>query len=177
MNTSLVITVLAEDRPGLVSSLSEVLNGHHANWMESRMTRLAGKFAGLLQVSVADEHLAALTEALQALQTDDLLIQVEKTKSTKINSDANSDIEVTLLKLELLGQDRPGIIEDVTSKLATLNVNIEEMSSEQRVASMSNEMLFFAELSLRIPESITPEDVQDALEEMSDQLMVDLNFS
>lgn len=173
MYTSLVITVLAEDRPGLVSSLSEVLNSHHANWMESRMTRLAGKFAGLLQVSVADEHLAALTEALQGLQTNDLLIQVEKTKATE----AHPDAEVTLLKLEILGQDRPGIIEDVTSQLSTLKVNIEEMSSEQRVASMSNELLFFAELSLRVPESITPEDVIDALEAMSDQLMVDLNFS
>ncbi len=172
MNTSLVITVLAEDRPGIVSSLSEVLRKHHANWMESKMSRLAGKFAGLLHVSVAAEYVEPLKRALQALQSNEMLIQVEESESA-----TDSAIDTPVLTLEILGQDRPGIIKDITSQLATLNVNIEEISSEQRVASMSNEILFFAELSLLLPATVEPEDVQDALEAMSDQLMVDLNFS
>ena len=173
MNTSLVITVLAEDRPGLVNQLSEILRIHQANWMESRMVRLSGKFAGLLQVSVADGRLAALTSALEGLQNSGMQILVEKTQAFE----ALSDNPLRPLRLEVLGQDRPGIIDDITSKLSALDVNIEEMSSEQRVASMSNEVLFFAELLLQVPATIKAEDVQETLEELSDQLMVDINFS
>lgn len=175
MNTSLVITVLATDRPGLVSSLSEVLRSNHANWMDSRMSRLAGKFAGILHVSIAEENIEALADALHAIKTvegSDLQVQIEKSHVGEEGADKEE-----LLELEVLGQDRPGIVEDITQKLATLSVNIEEIYTEQRVASMSNEHLFYAKLSLHIPTSIEPEDVQDALEEMSDQLMVDLNFS
>ena len=172
MNTSLIITVIATDRPGLVNEISEVLRSHNANWMESRMIRLAGQFSGLLQLSVANDHIAALTKSLQDMQTDDLHIQIKK------NGDNEAAItNAAPLKLEILGQDRPGIVEDITRKLATLGVNIEEMLSEQRVASMSNEILFFAELSLHVPEGVQIEEIQDTLEAMSDQLMVDLNFS
>ncbi len=181
MNTSLIITVLAEDRPGLVSALSEVLRTHGANWMESRMSRLAGKFAGLLQVSVADKDALALVDALRAMQNDDLLIQVEQSSADESGKKAaytdRELLNLELLNLELLGQDRPGIVEDITQQLATLGINIEEMQSEQRVASMSNEILFYAQLTLRLPVTIRPDDVQEKLEAMSDQLMVDLEFS
>lgn len=176
MNTSLVITVLATDRPGLVSSLSEVLRSNNANWMDSRMSRLAGKFAGILHVSIATEHVESLELALNAIKSGDLQIQIEKSSYEDSCEDSGEQQE-NLIELELLGQDRPGIIEDISRKLASLSVNIEEIYSEQRVASMSNESLFYAKLTLQAPVNLQPEDVQDALEEMSDQLMVDLNFS
>lgn len=176
MKTSLVITVLATDRPGLVNSLSEVLRTHNANWMDSRMSRLAGKFAGILHVSIAKEHVESLELALNAIKRSDLQIQIEKSRREDSYEDKGEQKE-NLIELELLGQDRPGIIEDISRKLASLSVNIEEIYSEQRVASMSNEILFYAKLTLQLPVNLQPEDVQDALEEMSDQLMVDLNFS
>ena len=52
MQTSLVITILGPDKVGLVKSLSKTLNQHKGSWTESRMSRLGGKFAGLLEVSV-----------------------------------------------------------------------------------------------------------------------------
>lgn len=176
MKTSLVVTVLATDRPGLVSELSEVLRSNNANWMDSRMSRLVGKFAGILHVSIAEDRIISLESDLTALKGGDLQIQIEKS-SDEAGDQSNGEPKDNLIELELLGQDRPGIIKDISNKLASLSVNIEEIYSEQRVASMSNELLFYAKLSLHIPENLQPEDVQDALEEMSDQLMVDLNFS
>ena len=41
---------------------------------------------------------------------------------------------------------------------------------------MSSEILFWANLQLGLPEGIGNDDVQDALEELQDQLMVDFNF-
>ena len=169
MQTSLVLTVLGADSKGLVKSLSNVINNHSASWEESRMIHLAGKFAGLLQISLPIDQVDALTIALKVLEKEGLNIVIEQ---------AGSIVEPTtqILTLELLGQDRPGIIHDITQQLEMLHVNIEKLESELRTASMSSESLFYAQLTLGLPDTVTPENVQDTLEEMSDQLMVDLNF-
>lgn len=171
MQTSLVITILGPDQPGLVKTLSHTLQQNQASWTDSRMSHLAGKFAGLLQVIVPEEHLEKLTADLQNLRSDSFHIQIEQ-------SDAGSIKAATqLLELELLGQDRPGIIHDITRHLSTLNVNIEELESEIKEASMSGGTLFIAKLKLGLPENVTADEVQDVLESMSDQFMVDINFS
>ena len=60
MNTYLVLTVIGDDKPGLVESLSSVIADHQGNWLESSMSQLAGKFAGILKVSVNKDHAQAL---------------------------------------------------------------------------------------------------------------------
>ena len=67
MNVSLVLTVIGDDRPGLVEQLATAISRHHGNWLESSMSNLSGKFAGIVCVSVAEEHLVALQAALAAL--------------------------------------------------------------------------------------------------------------
>jgi len=170
MQTSLVITILGPDQPGLVKSLSEKLNQFNGNWTESRMSHLAGKFAGILQISVPTDQVDELTTALQALQSDGLQISIEKVDQAKSTPSK-------VLSLELLGQDRPGIIRDITEQLAHLSVNIEELESQVKEASMSGGTLFCAQLKLGLPEGVTSDAVQDSLESMSDQFMVDINFS
>ena len=170
MQVSLVITILGPDRSGLVKSLSETLNHFQGNWTESRMSHLAGKFAGIVQISVPTEQVEQLTTALQALQSDGLQISIEKVDQDKVAPSKE-------ISLELLGQDRPGIIRDITEQLARLNVNIEELESQVKEASMSGGTLFCAQLKLGLPENVTTEAVQDSLESMSDQFMVDINFS
>lgn len=171
MQVSLVVTILGPDQPGLVKSLSETLNQFQGSWTESRMSHLAGKFAGLLHISVPESQVDQLKTALHNLETDSFKILVEKTHSDQKTTSAQT------LSLELLGQDRPGIIHDVTQQLAALNVNIEELESEVKEASMSGGTLFQANLTLGLPDDITPETVQETLESMSDQFMVDLIFS
>lgn len=171
MQVSLIITILGPDQPGLVQSLSKTLNQFKGSWTESRMSHLGGKFTGILQVSVPAEQVDQLTNALQELQSDSLQIQIEKSNQTQTTTPAKT------LSLELLGQDRPGIIHDITEQLAHLNVNIEELESEIKEASMSGGTLFCALLKLSLPENVSAEAVQDALESMSDQFMVDINFS
>lgn len=170
MQSSLVLTVLGPDRAGLVNSIAEAVKAHHGNWQESRMVHLAGQFAGLAHVTLPQEQVADLKQALQTLQTGGLQILVT-------HSDAAAPRTITPLTLELLGHDRPGIIHDITRELAALNVNIEELESEQRAAPMSSELMFYAHLKLGLPDGVTADDVQGAFEAMPDPLTVDLNFS
>lgn len=172
MQTSLVLTVLGPDRAGLVSSISEAVRTHNGNWQESRMVNLAGQFAGLAHVTIAVDQAQALIEALHGLQTDGLHILVQQSPQALAEREGR-----TSLVLELLGHDRAGIVHDITAQLATLDVNIEELDSEQRAAPMSNEPLFYARLQLSLPADVTEDDVQNAFEAMPDPLMVDLSFS
>lgn len=169
MHTTLILTVLGPDHPGLVKSLSEVLNQQQGNWTESRMVHLGGQFAGLLQVALPQEQVANLTAALDVLQHNGLKVLIAETSEIIAATET--------VKVEVLGLDRPGIIRDITTQLASLKVNIEELFSEQRPAPMSGGTLFFAALSLSLPEGVSAEQVQTKLEELSDQLMVDLNFA
>ncbi len=49
-----ILTVLGDDRPGLVSALSAPISAHGGSWERSQMSRLAGKFAGIVLVAVPD---------------------------------------------------------------------------------------------------------------------------
>ena len=113
-----------------------------------------------------------MKETLQALHDADNQLNILMEEA---NDGSDSAVE-SELSLELIGADRPGIIDDITGALAKLKVNIKELETEQREASMSSEILFWANLQLGLPEGISNDDVQDALEELSDQLMVDINF-
>ncbi len=170
MNKSLVITVLATDRPGIVNSISEVLVAHNANWVDSRLANLSDKFAGLVHITVPAEQQQNLKSALLALHEADNQIQIQMEDAAE---DSHPDTQQTL-SLEVIGADRAGIIDDITSALATLNVNIMELESEQREASMSSEILFWATLQLSLPEGVNSNAVQDVLESLTDQLMVDI---
>lgn len=171
MQVSLIITILGADEPGLVKSISEVLEAHTASWSESRMSHLAGKFAGILQVSVAETNIEKLTIALDGLQTNDLKILLETAQTN------SKPAPTRTLNIEILCQDRIGIINDVTEVLTNLNVNIEELDSTVKEASMAGGMLFCAELTLGLPDGVNAETVEDCLEEMSDQLMIDIKLS
>src|SRR6478736_5073980 len=103
MGISLVVTVIGNDRPGIVERLSEVVLAAGANWEESRMARLAGKFAGILRISVAAARADALAAGLRALASDGLTVVVESSGEVSVET-------FRTVRLELVGNDHPGII-------------------------------------------------------------------
>lgn len=171
MQISFVLTVLSDDQPGLVKTLSDVINEYAGSWTDSRMIHLAGKFAGLLKVSVAEDQADELIATLTALQDEGIEIAIETVDDEDLAATSET------LSIEVTGQDAPGIVNAITNQLAALSVNIEELYSEQRPAPMSSEILFYAKLNLSIPDGVSTHEVQEALEELPDQLMVDIDFS
>jgi len=171
MNVPIIITILGNDQPGLVSKISEILEVHQSNWSESRMAHLAGKFAGILEANIPTNNIEALKTDLDRLQVDGLKILLETAQVS------NKPVPTKTLNIEILCQDRIGIINDVTEVLAKLNVNIEELESTVKEASMAGGLLFSAKLKLGLPENIDADAVEDCLEELSDQLMIDINLS
>lgn len=168
MRTSLVLTVIGDDKPGIVERLSEEVLAAGANWEESRMARLAGKFAGLLRVSVEAERAEGLAARLRTLQAGGLTVVAEPS--------GESPGEARTIRLELLGNDHPGIIRDIARVLAQQQVNIEELESDLASAPMTGETLFRARARLRIPSTITLDWLRERLEALAGELMVDLTL-
>lgn len=170
MNVSLVLTVICDDRPGIVERLSETLSAHDGSWVESGMVSMAGKFAGVLYAVVPDGSQEQAIDAFKALAGEGMNIQVEAT------SEAASHY-VKGVNLELVGQDRPGIIRDISKVLASFDVNVDELATCITDASMSGEHLFNANVHLKIPQGCDLEALQHALEDLADELMVDIELS
>lgn len=170
MATNLVLTVIGQDKPGLVESLAEVVAHNSGNWLESSMSQLAGKFAGILRVSVDDADAENLISALDGI-SDQLKIVIERV-------DGEIEVESSkMIELSLVGNDRPGIVREISHALSGLSVNVEELSTECEPAPMSSGDLFKAYAKLKTPSGLEPEVLQQELEAIADDLMVEINLS
>jgi glycine cleavage system regulatory protein len=167
---TLVLTAIGDDHAGLVRELSGVIADHGGYWETSRMAHLAGKFAGIVMVTVPDESAKALIRDLQPLEERGLLdITAElTTEPTPLES---------ILTLELVGMDQPGIVRDISDALATRNVNIEELETETVAAPMDGGTLFKARAVLGLPAGLLVDELTEALEELAVQLMVDIEVA
>lgn len=165
----LVLTVIAADQPGLVERVAQCIAAHGGNWLESRMSRMAGQFAGILRVAVPAEGYDELVEGLQGLSAHGIRVML-----------AQSGIEPACtwkpILLDLVGNDRPGIVRDITRLLAELGVNLESLITEVMPAPMSSEPLFHAEAVLAVPLTLSLDVLQARLEGLADELMVELNL-
>lgn len=164
------MTIIGKDRPGLVDSVASLVAKHEGNWLESRMSRLGGHFAGILRADVPQSQEPSLLVALKKLEADGLHIVVH-TDAAK-----PAPVRKPLSVLEIVGQDRPGIIRDISHALAGFGVNVEELHTECVSAAMSGEMLFKARATLSIPESCNLAELLKKLEKIAADLFVDVSL-
>ena len=169
MTTYLVLTAIGDDRPGLVESLSQVITENSGNWLESSMSQLAGKFAGILRVSVSDEDAELLIKRLNEL-SDRLKLVIERV-------DRHESIEIpSTVKLNLVGNDRPGIIREISHELTKMAVNVAQLTTECVPAPMTGDTLFKAEAQLQVPQGLNLDRLQCELEQLADDLIVEIQL-
>jgi glycine cleavage system regulatory protein len=165
---SLILTVVGPDRPGLVRALAEAVAARSGSWLESRMARLAGQFAGIVLVEAPD----SLLDDLRALESQGLRITVQTATSGPAAAAGNPR-----LALEVVGNDRPGIVRDISQVLAASGVNIEELTTGVVSGSFSGETLFRVTALLRAPDMAAMDAVRAGLERLGNELMVDIQPS
>jgi glycine cleavage system regulatory protein len=160
-----ILTIIGPDRPGLVRSLSQALAAHGGNWLEGRMARLAGHFAGIVMVEAPSEFLAGLS----AFEADGLRITMTPADASQGVASAG-----TLLSLDVVGHDRPGIVHEVTRVVAACGGNIEEMTTSVGSAAFSGEKLFRATIVLRVAGEAAADALRPGLEGLGDDIMADI---
>ena len=166
----LVLTLIGPDRPGIVDSVSEVVAAHGGNWLESRMAHLAGKFAGVLCVEVADEQAAALEDALGRLAIGGLKVIVERSAPVEV-------ARQHAMEIELLGLDRPGLVHEISALLAAHLVNVEELATDRPAAAHSGDRMFHAHVRVIIPATVDVAAVRQGLERLAGDLMVEIRLA
>lgn len=169
--TSLVLTVIGPDKPGLVEQLSHAIVSHGGNWLESGLSRLGGKFAGIVLVDLPEAQVNSLQAALQALQSSGLKV------SSEVSDDQTREVSLKPITLDLIGHDKPGIVRDISQALAARQINVEHLDTQLVSGSMSAELLFKAEAQLLAPESLDVDELQAALESIASDLMVDISIN
>lgn len=167
--TPMVLTLIGDDRAGLVNAIAEAVTSHGGNWERSQMAELAGKFAGIVLVTIPDDRVDEFTAALDPLQG---LLDVTVQRASA--DDAATDVR--RFTLDLLGADRPGIISDITATLVSQQVNIESLATATREAPMGGGLLFEATAELEITADVDVEALRSSLEALAGELMVDIDL-
>jgi glycine cleavage system regulatory protein len=167
MQTTLVMTVIGPDRTGLVEAVAKVVAEHGGNWLESRMCRLGGEFAGIVRVTVPKAQQPALEAALGKLAGLTIVVRGD--------GPIKSAAPAVLVALEVVGQDRPGIVREITGALSAQGINVEELATECGSAPMSGEMLFQARAKILVPANVVLDNLRQTLEAVLSGLTVELS--
>jgi glycine cleavage system regulatory protein len=170
VTTSIVFTFIGADKPGLVEKLTSIVSQHGGNWLESRMSQLAGQFAGITQVQVSNAKVDELRQALNDMSGSDLTVVVQP------GMIHTQDQKIKHLELSLIGNDRPGILKELSSALAARNINVCELSTRVTSAAMTAEPLFEAVADIQVPNSQDLEELSDTLDEIANLLSVDISL-
>lgn len=170
MTTSIVFTFIAKDKPGLVECLSKTVSDFGGNWLESRMSHLAGQFAGITRIQVSNEQATALRDALLALSTHELTVVVQSGESTSPAEKAQQR------SVHIIGNDRPGIVLEVSRALATRNINVSEMNTNITSAPMTAEPLFESTVIIELPAQQDLDELVEKLDEIANDLAIDITL-
>jgi len=168
VGTSLIVTAIGADRPGIVSLLSDRAQGFGANWAGSRMANLAGQFAGMVHFEVPPQNAEPLAQALRSLEASGVRVVIEKVETLPAPAGRR------IVRLELTGLDRPGVVRDLSRSLAQQGVSIDDLHTEIVDGNTSAEHLFKVKALLVVPESLPNEKLRQALSALANEMMVDI---
>jgi len=162
----LVLSVVGSDKPGLTKALAAAVLSAGGNWLQSHLSRLGGLYVGSVLVELDQAKVEALRAAVSSVDAAGLEVRIAP-------ADADAAKGETL-EFSLVGQDRPGIVNQVTAAVSQLGANIETFETWLSPEAHSGAQLFHMAAHLRLPEGVKAGAVQDALEAISGEIMVDV---
>ena len=168
--TRMVLSVVGSDRPGLTTALAAAVVSAGGNWLESHLSQLGGLYVGSVLVELDAAGVDGLRAAVRTVDDHGLTVHIAPAIE-------GSDAAGEALHFDLVGQDRPGIVNQVTSVLSQLGANIETFETWVDSEPHSGAPLFHMDAQLRLPSGLQADDVQAALEQISGEIMVDISLN
>jgi glycine cleavage system regulatory protein len=167
---TLILSVVGSDRPGLTQALASAVLAAGGNWLESHLSQLGGLYVGSVLVELETENIETLRSAVSAVDAQGLEVRV----APAIDAPGPAG---EALEFSLVGQDRLGIVHQVTAILSELQVNIEAFDTAIAAEPQTGAPLFVMKARLRLPPTMPVERVRAALEGISAEIMVDISLS
>jgi len=165
---SLVVTIVGPDRPGIVRAIAERAKRHGANWAASRMASLQDQFAGIVHLQLPTGNAQALADALRALESTGLQVEIARTEARPAPPGRR------IVRLELTGVDRPGIVNELSSRLAERGVSIEDLHTEIVDTDDTSEHVFRMVAMLFVPNALRDDELRSALDSLASEMKMDL---
>lgn len=170
MNQQLVFTIIAQDKPGIVTTIADIVNQHGANWLDSRMSQLAGEFAGIVHIEIPLENRQDLENAFSALESTGMSITLRQ-------ADEIVQSESKFIEIEVFGNDRSGIVAEITKLFSEKDISIVEFDTDITDAPQSGGMLFHADAVISVSKGTNLDDLQDKLQDLADELTLDIEWT
>ncbi|MEO0437266.1 MAG: ACT domain-containing protein [Pseudomonadota bacterium] len=168
MSVRVLISFFCDDRPGVVEELSAVVESSGGNWLDSQLSRLGGRFAGVLQVQVPKAHRDALAEALLSLERAGI--------TASITDAGDIDTQQTDLRcIRVLGPDRQGIVHELTKALREADFNVRSLVTAVETAPMSGELLFRATAQIEVEDPSKLAGLELELDKLAEQMTLEID--
>jgi glycine cleavage system regulatory protein len=165
-----VLSTVGSDRPGLTQALAAAIVSAGGNWLESHLSRLGGLYVGSVLVELDAAAVEDLRSAVSRVDAQGLEVRIAPSVEDTATAGETFDFG-------LVGQDRPGIVRQVTAVLTGLDANIETFRTWITEGPETGAPLFNVEARLRLPPGLNARKVQAALEDISAEIMVDISLS
>jgi glycine cleavage system regulatory protein len=166
MKAKVILSVVGSDRPGLTQAVADAVYRAGGNWLESHLGRLGGMYVGSVLVEMDADKRTVLEKHVREVDASGLHVSI-------MAAGKNPSPPGETILVEVVGQDRPGIVLELTRTVASTGANIEDFSSSADNSAWSGGLLFRAKARLTIPKGTSAGQVQSALESISGDIMVD----
>lgn len=170
MNKHLILTIISDDRPGVIKEVADTVSLHQGNWLESRLTQLAGKFAGVVRIRIEHEAIDALQVALAGLMQHGIRVTVDTLEDIAAPTTHRS------ATFTAVGPDRRGIVREIAQAFAQYDINIAELDTRCSSMPYSGEPLFEAEGSINLPDQIDWDQLSEQLDSIANALGIDIEL-
>lgn len=169
MHARYVISFIGDDRTGIVEQLADMIAAAGGNWLDSQLTRLEGKFTGVILIALDDEGAASLMAKLDGLTGTDLDIRM-----TPAGTSPSSALQT--IQMTVTGADRTGIVREVSRALARADISVSRLESGVESAPFTGEPMFKAVIVATAPENEDLSDIQAALDDIADDMMLEIDL-
>jgi glycine cleavage system regulatory protein len=163
----MIFTLVGRDKPGLIESLAQTVFDMGGNWLASNFSHMAGHFAGFVQIDLPESKYTQLVDTFS--RHSDLQIHL-------VQGSAVDASEVATAQIDIMGNDKPGIVQELTSILAQFNINIIKFDSSCGSAPNWGSSMFRACATISMAKDFDLEPLREALEEVANDLMVDIDL-
>jgi glycine cleavage system transcriptional repressor len=171
MRQHFVISLVGDDRNGLVDKVAEAIKRGRGNLEDSRMAVLGAEFAMMMLCSAGAEQAAALQAELRKTAEElELLITVKPTSPRQHNLDS------VPMTLSVRGMDHEGIVHEFVRHLVDHGISVEHLDSQVVNAPYSGVPLFEMQVQLRAPASVSLASLRKLLTKVADELNVDVEI-
>lgn len=170
MQTFAILTVTSNDKPGIVEAIATKVTEHQGNWLESSMAQLAGKFVGVVRISLPQTQCEPLIVQLQQLSSRGITISFD------IESVNNKSASQLTAKFHAVGPDRTGIVKELSTAFAKHNINVNELETTLSSMPYSGDPLFEANGEVSLPDDTALNDIYERLDDIANDLGIDISI-